>query len=222
VSHPHLGGIYAHRFDAEAATAKNGVWHEVAAWLQRWVPEDGAVLDVACDECYFIRNVRARERWACDARDVAASLPADVRFVTVDARELASAVPIDHFDVVFMSNYLEHLPSSVDVMHQMHEASRVLRPGGRLIVLQPNIRYVGAAYWDFIDHQTALTEHSLAEAARLAGLTVETLIPRFLPYTTKSRFPQHPVLVRWYLRIPLAWRILGKQTLLVARRGDQA
>lgn len=222
MSHPHLGGIYAHRFDAEATSAKNGVWHEVAAFLQRWVPVDGAVLDVACDEGYFIRNVRARERWACDARDVGGSLPPDVQFVTVDARELAAAVPTDHFDVVFMSNYLEHLPSSLDVMRQMHEASRVLRPGGRLIVLQPNIRYVGAAYWDFIDHQTALTEHSLAEAARLAGLTVETLIPRFLPYTTKSRLPQHPLLVRWYLRIPLAWRILGKQTLLVARRGDAA
>ena len=93
----------------------------------------------------------------------------------------------------------------------------MLKPDGRLIVLQPNIRYVGAAYWDFIDHRVALTERSLVEAAQAAGFEVETLIPRFLPYTTKSRLPQSPWLVRAYLRVPLAWRLMGKQTLLVAR-----
>jgi SAM-dependent methyltransferase len=218
VTHGHLGGIYAHRFDSEAAAAKNGVWREVVRYLQRWVPSTGAVLDVACDEGYFIRNIQAAERWASDVRDVSHSLASGVRFVAVDAREISGSVPHDHFDVVFMSNYLEHLPSSMDVMRQMRDVSRILRPGGRLIVLQPNIRYVGAAYWDFIDHQTPLTEHSLAEAARLAGLEIEKVIPRFLPYTTKSRLPQHPLLVRWYLKLPLAWRIMGRQTLLIARR----
>ena len=218
MTHGHLGGIYAHRFDSEAAAAKNGVWRQVTAYLQRWVSPEAIVLDVACDEGYFIRNIKARERWASDVRDVSASLGPGVHFVAVDAREIAKSVPNDYFDVVFMSNYLEHLPSSMDVMKQMREVNAILKPGGRLIVLQPNIRFVGAAYWDFIDHQTPLTEHSLGEAARLAGLEVETLIPRFLPYTTKSRLPQHPLLVRGYLRLPLAWRIFGKQTLLVARQ----
>lgn len=84
-----------------------------------------------------------------------------------------------------------------------------------MIVLQPNIRLIDDTYWDFIDHNAALTERSLVEAATLAGLTTVRLITRFLPYTTKSRLPQHPLLVRMYLRFPLAWRILGKQTLWV-------
>lgn len=44
------------------------------------------------------------------------------------------------------------------------------------------------------------------------------MIPRFLPYTTKSRLPQAPWLIRLYLRVPLAWWLLGKQALVVAER----
>ena len=41
---------------------------------------------------------------------------------------------------------------------------------------------------------------------------------RFLPYSTKSRLPKHPALVRAYLAFPTAWRLLGKQTLYVGER----
>jgi hypothetical protein len=41
-------------------------------------------------------------------------------------------------------------------------------------------------------------------------------IPRFLPYTTKSRLPSGPALVRLYLKVPLAWRVLGAQAFVVA------
>ena len=92
----------------------------------------------------------------------------------------------------------------------------LLKAGGRVIVLQPNIRFVGAAYWDFIDHRVALTDKSLAEAGDLAGLRQVALIPRFLPYSTKGRLPSHPLLVRAYLKLPPVWRILGRQTLYVA------
>ena len=220
-----LNRIYDHRFGHGDVRAKDGIWREVTAFLQRWVPHDGRVLDVACDAGYFIRNIQAVERWATDVRDVASSVGPDVHFVQVDGRSLSSAVPLEYFDIVFVSNFLEHLPGPDAVIEQLAEMRRVVKPGGRLIVLQPNIRFVGAAYWDFIDHRVALTERSLVEAARVAGFELEELIPRFLPYTTKARLPQSPWLVRAYLRIPLAWRILGKQTLLVARAtspGDPA
>ena len=94
----------------------------------------------------------------------------------------------------------------------------LLKVGGRVIVLQPNIRLTAAAYWDFIDHHTPLTERSLEEAALTAGLEPVKTIVRFLPYTTKSRLPQSPWLVRAYLAFPPAWRLMGKQTLFIAER----
>jgi SAM-dependent methyltransferase len=212
-----LDRIYDQRFGDAETRAKDRIWTEIAGYLQRWVPGDAHVLDVACDLGYFIRHIKAAERWATDVRDVSSSLGPGVHFVQADGLALSEVLPHDHFDVVFVSNYLEHLPGPDAVIAQLREIRAVTKPDGRLIVLQPNIRYVGAAYWDFIDHRVALTEHSLVEAAQTAGFEVEHLVPRFLPYTTKSRMPQASWLVRAYLRAPLAWRLMGKQTLLVAR-----
>jgi SAM-dependent methyltransferase len=179
---------------------------------------DGPVIDVGCDRGYFIRNVDAVERWATDLRDLRAEFPPSVRFVQSDGLRLADAVPLGHFGTVFMSNYLEHLPSVEAIVEQLRVTHAVLRPGGRVLVLQPNIRLIGGAYWDFIDHKVALTDRSLEEAAGLAGFVTRKLVTRFLPYATKSRFPKHPLLVRGYLAVPLAWRVLGKQTLYVGER----
>ena len=210
--------IYEERFDDADASRKDAMWKVITAYLQRFVDPAGAVLDVACDRGDFIRNILARERWATDLRPVARHLPPDVRFVQANGLELDRALPHGHFDVVFMSNYLEHLPGGAAVVRQLEVARRLLRPGGRAIVLQPNIRLVGSRYWDFIDHSVALTERSLVEAARLAGLREVRVITRFLPYTTKSRLPQRPGLVRAYLAFPLAWLLLGRQTLFVGER----
>ena len=213
-----LDAIYGRRFDDADAAAKLEIWEEIAHYLQRFVDPGSTVLDLACDRGHFIRAIEAREKWASDARDVSAHLDDDVHFVRADGLELADALENEHFDVVFMSNYLEHLPSGDAVVEQFRVVRELLRSGGRAIVLQPNIRLVGGRYWDFIDHKVALTERSLAEAAELAGLEVERTITRFLPYTTKSRLPQSRRLVRAYLAFPPAWLLLGRQTLFIARR----
>jgi 2-polyprenyl-3-methyl-5-hydroxy-6-metoxy-1,4-benzoquinol methylase len=213
-----LPAIYARRFSDEDAARQGRVWTELARYLQRYVPADGRILDIACDRGAFITNVTAREKWAVDVRDVGEHLPPDVRFVQADGLSLASVLPAGTFDLVFMSNYLEHLPSADVVVEQLKVARELLSENGRVLILQPNIRLVGGSYWDFLDHQTALTEKSLAEAAETAGLSTIKMITRFLPYTTKSRWPQHPLLVRAYLGFPPIWRLMGRQTLYLGRR----
>lgn len=211
--------VYDLRFAEHERRRKEIAWREIGRYLQRrFIPEDARVMDLACDVGYFIRNIRAGERWASDLRDTSASLPADVRFVQTDGLLLADAVPNDYFDVVFLSNYLEHLDSAESVVEQLRAVRAVLRPGGRVIVLQPNIKLVGHAYWDFIDHRVALTEDSLMEAATFAGFETREVIGRFLPYSVKGRLPASPALVRAYLAFPPAWRFMGKQTLYVGAR----
>ena len=39
--------IYAHRFDDADAAAKDVIWREIAAYLQRFVPTDATVVDIA-------------------------------------------------------------------------------------------------------------------------------------------------------------------------------
>jgi SAM-dependent methyltransferase len=213
-----LEALYEARFDERARRGKMAVWAEIVRYLERFIAADLPVVDIGCDAGYFIRYVRAAERWATDIRDVADLLPPDVRFVRADGLALGEVMPAGHFGTAFMSNYLEHLPSSRAVIDQLRVAKELLRPGGRVIILQPNIRLTGGSYWDFIDHHVALTERSLIEAGELAGLRTVRVITRFIPFSTKSRLPQDRRLVRLYLSFPPAWWLFGKQTLYIAER----
>jgi SAM-dependent methyltransferase len=213
-----LKDVYEHRFDEADREAKEAIWRELGGFLQRFIEPGARVVDIACDLGYFIRNIKAADRWATDIRDVEGALPKDVHFVRASGLDLAEVMPNDHFDLAFFSNYLEHLPSTEAVLQQLRVTFSLLKPGGRVLILQPNIRLIGGSYWDFIDHQTALTEKSLAEAATMAGFKTKQVIARFLPYTTKSRLPQHPLLVRAYLSFPPAWLLLGKQTLYLGEK----
>jgi SAM-dependent methyltransferase len=117
-------------------------------------------------------------------------------------------------DIVFISNFFEHITREV-IIATLLEVRRVLKPGGRLLLLQPNVRYCGRDYWQFWDHITPLDDRALAEAFEATGFDIIKCIPRFLPYTTKGRLPSGPALVRLYLKVPLAWRILGGQAFMV-------
>ena len=98
------------------------------------------------------------------------------------AKSFSTRVASDSVDIVFCSNFFfEHLPDKAALETTLAEIRTVLRPGGRLLVLQPNIRLVGGAYWNFIDHHVALTDRSLAEACEISGFTVQEVIPRSWP-----------------------------------------
>jgi hypothetical protein len=90
------------------------------------------------------------------------------------------------------------------------------------MILQPDIRYTGAAYWDFIDHKVALTGEALIEAGEMCGLKVACHIRKFLPYTTKSKLPQHPFLIWLYLKLmPVSGFFMGQQTFLILEKTNE-
>lgn len=214
-----LDRLYRHRFSEAEVASKNRIWQVLCRhYFSRYVGREDRVVDIGAGYCEFINNIVAGERIAIDLNpDVRRFSAPGVRVINEPCTCVAS-IRSDSVDVVFMSNFLEHLPSKDVVLQTLRETARMLRPGGRAIILQPNIRFLPGEYWDYFDHHTPLTDRSLVEGVVLAKLEPEVVVPRFLPYTTKSRLPQAPWLVRLYLHVPLAWPLLGKQALVVARK----
>jgi SAM-dependent methyltransferase len=214
-----LKDLYRNRFPEKALAEKNALWQVICkVFLSRYVRETDSVVDIGAGYCEFINNIRAGHKIAVDLNpDVARFANADVRIINENCTSIAT-LETSSADVVFMSNFLEHLPDKQLVLATFVESLRILKPGGKVLVLQPNIRFVGGEYWDFFDHHTPLTDRSLVEALGLAGFEVAEVIPRFLPYTTRSALPQSAWLVNLYLRVPLAWRILGKQAFVVGKK----
>lgn len=214
-----LGALYDARFSENERRAKQEVWRVLCEqFFQQFVREDDAVLDLACGFGEFSRFVRAGRKVALDLNPrVASFLPEDVEFVLGSALDL-SGLDAESIDVCFTSNFFEHLPDRTAMDRVLQEVHRVLRPGGTFVVMQPNIKYAGNAYWDFYDHVLPLSHLSAREAFLRNGYTVERLIPRFVPFSTKSAYPKHPALVWLYLKLPFVWRLLGKQFVIVARK----
>ncbi len=209
--------LYRHRFSPQELASKNRIWQVLCGqYFSRFVSPNETVVDIGAGYCEFINNIPAAHKIAVDLNPDVRKFAADGIRIINESCTAVSSIPSGSVDAVFMSNFLEHLPSKDLVLQTLRESARMLRPGGRVIILQPNIRFLYDEYWDYFDHHTALSDRSLVEGVLMAGLDPQVVVPRFLPYTTKSRLPQAPWLVSLYLRIPLAWRFLGKQALVVA------
>jgi SAM-dependent methyltransferase len=210
--------LYHNRFDKKEG-AKQAVWKTLCVhFFQRFTPKKGRVMDIAAGNCEFINHIEANEKIAFDINgDAALFAKPDVRFIHDTFFNMGSYA-IGEFEVVFASNIFEHLDSKEQVVSAMKLCYERLVPGGKLLVLQPNIKYTGGAYWDFIDHKTPLTDKSVVEAGLLCGFKAARVLPRFLPYTTRSRLPQHPAFVWLYLKTPPAWAVFGKQSFIVLEK----
>jgi SAM-dependent methyltransferase len=213
-----LAQIYSRRFDAHVAY-RNAVWKVLTSkFLSRYIVPAATVLDLGCGYGEFINNIHCAAKYAMDLNPKSrAYLASGIEFLLQDCShrwELSD----ESLDVVFTSNFLEHLPTRQSIADTLHQAHRCLRKGGRFIAMGPNSRYVGGAYWDFWDHHIALTERSMREVLELQGFQVEAAIDRFLPYTMVNRRPYPMLFVLLYLRFPPAWKLLGKQFLVVAQK----
>lgn len=214
-----LSDLYRARFRAADQVQRDRLWDTLARRVfARWIGPDATVVDLGAGRCEFLNAIRCGRKIAVDLNpDVRAFAAADVEILATPSTRL-DALADETVDVVFASNFFEHLHDASELLATLAEARRVLRPGGRLLVLQPNVRLLGGSFWDFLDHSLPLTEKSLAEAVETAGLVVTEVKTRFLPYTTVGRRLPSARLLDLYLRLPPAQWLLGKQTWMVATR----
>lgn len=218
-----LQTLYRVRFSAADRARKDRVWAALCkGFFQQYIAPTDTVLEIASGYGEFIRHIVASRKIAVDlnpeARD---GLPPEVEFHLGNASQL-TMLKDDSINTCFSSNFFEHLPSKEVMDEVLAEVIRVLRPGGLYVVMQPNIRYEPGRYWDYYDHFLPLSHLSCREAFAKAGFEVLQVIDRFVPFSTDSRLPQHPFLVRLYLKCRPLWRWMGGQFVLVGRKPASA
>jgi SAM-dependent methyltransferase len=197
--------------------ARAVVWQVIADHLSSWIPPQAHVLEIGAGYCAWINAVRAAHRVAIDIwPDVVRHAAPGVEARVVDAATSLRSLGLGAFDVVLASNVLEHFDADT-AARIVADVRQLLKPAGRIIVIQPNFRHAWHSYFDDYTHRAIFTDVSLPALLRANGFRIDAVKPRFLPYSMRdSWLPVRRWLVRAYLHSP--FKPLAGQMLVVAHR----
>ncbi len=213
-----LEEIYANRFDNKSEM-RTKLWGTLCKYyFQKFVKKTDTVVDLPAGYCEFINSIECKRKIAIDLNPSVRKM-ANKNVEVYLARSTSLPKKLENTaDIVFISNFFEHLADQTELLDTLKEIKKIMKKNGQLLILQPNIRLVGGAYWDYLDHTLPLTEKSLSEALELSGFKIKYMKTRFLPFSTDGKMPVIPFLIRIYLVFPPLQFLLGKQTFVVARK----
>jgi Methyltransferase domain len=211
--------LYEYRFRDINQTQRQEVWDLISRHIHQAMGSPDVVLDPAAGRCEFLNSLSARERWGIDIAEHSEYRDPEIKMIIGDS--LSVELPQDYFEGIFISNFLEHLGTQEDVATLLVRLCGSLQPGGSIAILGPNFRYCARGYFDCADHTLALTHISVAEHLYSAGFTIDEIRPKFLPYSFRSALPATKTLTSAYLKFRPAWRLFGKQFLVIAHASER-
>lgn len=199
----------ADRVDLHFAHRGHGEEFEMeVAWILRHLPTEATrVLDVGCGNGALFDALGPGRTTGLDY--CAAGLThtraaySTVPLMCADATRLP--VSSKSFDIITAQHVIEHLEASAAACRDWH---RVLRPGGLLLLLTPNVRFIDPGVFEDETHVCLYNEHSLTERLVHAGFEIVELCSLGLPW------------FRSYQRLPSGWRfrrMVTRQSSMLAR-----
>ncbi|EKE14828.1 MAG: Methyltransferase type 11 [uncultured bacterium] len=208
-----LKNIYKTRFNN--IEERKSIWKVlVKDFFQKFINDDEVVLDIACGYGEFINEINCGKKYAIDLNsDSAKYLNKSITFYCQSSTKIKS-IKDNFIDKIFISNFFEHLARE-DINLTIKECHRVLKKGGQILILQPNIRFCANDYWMFFDHVTPIDDRAIEEVFSSHGFQLKKRILRFLPFTTKSNLPKSSIFIKIYLGLPFLWRFFGQQSFLL-------
>lgn len=161
------------------------VWKEIVKFLQKFIPRDGAVIDLGAGYCDFINNISARIKYAVDISPELNKFANDnVVKINKEGWNFDGVSNLS-IDAIHASNFLEHFTDE-DLEKIMKEIDRVLKFKGRLILIQPNYRLSAKNYFDDPTHKKIFSDSSLESFLLSHGFKNLLKMARFLPFSMRS------------------------------------
>ena len=165
-----LDQIYEIRFSG-LEKYRNDVWKIlVKEFFSKWIRSTDHILDLGCGYGEFINQANAKVKHAMDLNPRTRNLLKDD--VIFHEQDCSKAWPLEEnsLDLIFTSNFFEHLPNKKALDATITEAKKCLKKGGRIIAMGPNISVLKGKYWDFWDHHVALSDQSMRELIEIHKL----------------------------------------------------
>ncbi|MBC7260975.1 MAG: class I SAM-dependent methyltransferase, partial [Chloroflexi bacterium] len=166
----------------EKVLSRIGPLREIVGGSVMWLrgEDRGRLLDVGCGNGMFLERMRQLGWEVAGVEPDAAAVAVAREKMGLDVFQGSledAKFPDEHFDAITMNHVIEHVP---DPIGTLKECCRVLKPGGKLVVVTPNIGSMGyqvfGEHWRGLEvprHLHIFSPQSLRAAAERAGLLVQ-------------------------------------------------
>jgi len=198
------------------------IWQVLCQYFnKKYIKSTDKVIELGSGYCDFINQIQAKKKYAVDGF-LNPHKYADKNIKCLfQSIEKITNLPLDYFDVIFASNLLEHLDDQ-QLKNFSVLIQKILKPGGKLILLQPNFFYAFREYFHDYTHQKIFTHISLSEWLESQNFKIITIKKKFLPFSLKDglslKIPSIllKIILKFYLLSP--FKPLARQMLIITQK----
>ncbi len=183
------------------------------------------VLELGCGRGEFLNefNLFGLDAYGVDMSDYCKKFFPSLKFKKVDLEKEQLPFDDNFFDVIYSKSIIEHFyyPDKI-----FEEAYRVLKPGGIIITLTPEWKYIYKSFYDDHTHRVPFTKSSLSDIHKMHNfkqIHVESFIQLPILFKRNTYFPflkifsmLTRILVPDFLRMKNKWIRFSKEIMLLS------